>query len=141
MSHALLTTPRALEGRRERTVKASCTAALRPSYRLTWPLSTMSWPGSRQRLPVPAMRQSARRLTDLVAVWKDATAAERAKIASSILATVVVKDRRIESFRPRPSWAPYFEELAQNVRSKRETSLELAEDASWGGKRVLPPAA
>ena len=50
----------------------------------------------------------------------------RAKIASSILAIVVVEDRRIESFRPRPSWAPYFEELAQNVRSKRETSLELA---------------
>ena len=51
---------------------------------------------------------------------------ERAKIASSFLAVIEVKNRRIESFRPRPAWAPYFEEIARPVISKRETRLELA---------------
>ena len=63
---------------------------------------------------------------DLVGAWKDATAAERAKIASSILAVIEVKDRRIESFRPQPAWAPYFEEIARPVTSERETGLEPA---------------
>jgi hypothetical protein len=80
-------------------------------------------------------------LTDIVGAWKDATAAERASVAYSILATIEVKDRRIESFRPRPAWQPYFAELANPVTSKRETSLELAKDARWGGKRILAQAA
>jgi hypothetical protein len=80
-------------------------------------------------------------LTHLVAVWKDATAAERANIASSILATIVVKNRHTESFRPRPPRAPYFEELAQNVRSKRERSLKLARGPTFNGRRILAQAA
>ena len=47
-------------------------------------------------------------MKDLVGAWKDATAAERAKVASNILAVIEVKDRRIESFRPRPAWQPAF---------------------------------
>jgi DNA invertase Pin-like site-specific DNA recombinase len=74
---------------------------------------------------LPTVRQSSRRLTDLVAAWKDATAAERAKIAGSILASITVENRRITEFRPRPAWASYFDELA-GVISERETRLELA---------------
>ena len=62
---------------------------------------------------------------DLVAAWQDATPAERSKIASSILAVIEVKAGTIESFRPRPGWLPYFEELAV-VTSERETGLEPA---------------
>ncbi len=88
---------------------------------------------------VPTVRPSSRRLLDLVAAWKDATTAERARIVSSILAVIVVKDRKIESFRPRPGWAPYFEEIAV-VSSERETGLEPSQDTSLRGKRILPMA-
>jgi hypothetical protein len=41
-----------------------------------------------------------------------------------------------------PAWKSFFTRVvSERVVSERETSLELAEDASWGGKRVLPPAA
>src|SRR5207249_7378623 len=118
-------TVKSLEGRRERAVKA-------------WKLYGGSETELRDDLAaidaelarvnaapaVLTVRQSSHRLTDLVAAWKDATPAERAKIASSILAAIEVKGRRIESFRPRAAWAPYFEELAEPVRGKRETGLE-----------------
>ena len=74
---------------------------------------------------VPTVRQSSRRLMDLVAAWQDATPAERSKIASSILAVIEVKDGKIESFRPRPGWLPYFEEIAVLI-CERETGLEPA---------------
>jgi hypothetical protein len=65
------------------------------------------------------------------------TAAERAKIASSIMAVIEVKDCRIQSFRPRPAWAPYFDEIALPVTSKRETSVGLTQDHEWSGIRLV----
>lgn len=75
---------------------------------------------------VTPVRQSSR----LLVAWKDARTAERAKIASTLLAMIQDKDRAIGSFRPRPSWLPYFEELANVVTSKRETGLERVKEPS-----------
>ena len=47
----------------------------------------------------------------------------------------------IVAVRPRPTWAPYFEGLLENVSGERETSLELSKDATWRGKRILAQAA
>jgi hypothetical protein len=46
---------------------------------------------------------------------------------TSILSEVLVKDRRIAGIRPRPGWAPYFEELLRTIGStKRETGVSRA---------------
>jgi len=40
---------------------------------------------------------------------------------------------------PRPGWKPFFARVGnQRVWNQRETSLELAKDATWKGKRLLP---
>ena len=76
---------------------------------------------------VPSVRQFSARITDLVAAWEDATPDQRSRLASSILSEIQVKDRTIIAVRPRPGWAPYFEELLRGVAFlERETSLELA---------------
>jgi hypothetical protein len=37
-----------------------------------------------------------------------------------------VKNRTITAVRPRPGWAPYFEELLKTLPGERETGLESA---------------
>ena len=67
------------------------------------------------------------RLTDFVAAWTDSDLMQRGRLITSILSEVLVKDRRIAGIRPRPGWAPYFEELLRTIGSReRETGLEPA---------------
>ena len=43
---------------------------------------------------------------------------------------------------PHPDWTPFFREVVlKRVVLERETSLELAKDATWRGKRILEQAA
>ncbi len=59
--------------------------------------------------------------------WTDADLTQRGRLITSILSEVLVKDRRIAGIRPRPGWAPYFEELLRTIGSRqRETGLEPA---------------
>ncbi len=63
-------------------------------------------------------------------------------MVSSIVFEIQVKDRTTIAVRPRPGWAPYFVELLRGLAYvERETSLELAKDAIWKGKRILAQAA
>ncbi len=76
---------------------------------------------------VPTVRQFSARLTDLLAAWSDADPTQRGRLVTSILSEVQVRDRRIAGIRPRPGWAPYFEELLETIGSReRETGLEPA---------------
>jgi len=71
--------------------------------------------------------------------WTDADLSQRGRLVASILSEIQARDRRIARIRARPGWAPYFEELLTTIGSReRETSLELAKDATWKGKRLLP---
>jgi len=88
---------------------------------------------------VPTVRQFSARIADPVGAWTDATSDQRARLASSVLSETQVQDRTIMAVRPRPGWAPYFEECVASL--ERETSLELAKDPSWRGKRILDHAA
>jgi hypothetical protein len=56
-------------------------------------------------------REFSARLTDLVAAWQDATSEQRARLAASIVTEITLAGGRMSSVRPRPAWAPYFEEL------------------------------
>ena len=76
---------------------------------------------------VPTIRQFSARLTDLMAAWTDADLSQRGRLMASILSEIQVRHRRIAGIRPRPGWAPYFEELLTTIGSReRETRLELA---------------
>jgi hypothetical protein len=57
------------------------------------------------------VRQRSHRLTDLVAAWTDANADQRARLAASVTVEIQVENARMTAVRPRPAWAPYFEEL------------------------------
>ena len=86
----------------------------------------------------------AARGSDLVAAPEDAIPDRRAPLASSILLEIQVKDRTIIAVRPRPGWAPYFEELLRGVASlERETTLYRAVSAPLlqlpAGRRGLTP--
>lgn len=86
---------------------------------------------------VPSVRQFSARITDLVAAWEDATPDQRS-LASSILSEIQVKDRTIIAARPRPGWAPYFEELLRGVAFlERETRLGLSAEPNGGTGRRL----
>ena len=58
-------------------------------------------------------REFSARLTDLVAAWHDATSEQRARLAASIVTEITLAGGRMISVRPRPAWAPYFEELLE----------------------------
>jgi DNA invertase Pin-like site-specific DNA recombinase len=58
-------------------------------------------------------QQFSARLTDLVAAWQDATPEQRAQLAASTVAEVTVGSGSMIAIRPRPAWAPYFEELLE----------------------------
>src|ERR1700730_1361523 len=50
----------------------------------------------------------------------------------------VHEDRTIIAVRPRPGWAPYFEELFRGVAFlERETSVGLTQDHEWCGIRLV----
>jgi hypothetical protein len=57
------------------------------------------------------MRQASRRLTDLLAAWRDANPEQRARLAASIVSEIQVTDGRISAIRPRSARVAYFEEL------------------------------
>ncbi|MDQ6719392.1 MAG: recombinase family protein [Candidatus Dormibacteraeota bacterium] len=57
------------------------------------------------------IRQASRRLTDLLAAWRDANPEERARLAASIVSEIQVTDGRISAIRPRTAWVAYFEQL------------------------------
>jgi hypothetical protein len=57
------------------------------------------------------MRQASRRLTDLLAAWRDADPQQQARLAASLVSEVEVADRRLSAIRPHPAGAPYFEQL------------------------------
>ncbi len=80
---------------------------------------------------MPTSRECSRELADLVAVWASAAPDERARLASGILSEIQVRGRTIMAVRPRPAWAPYFEELLQSLPRERETRLELATSTLW----------
>lgn len=61
-------------------------------------------------------------VSDLVGAWKDATSDQRVRLASTILSEIHVKDRTIKAVRPRPGWAPYFEELLRGIASLERVS-------------------
>ena len=42
--------------------------------------------------------------------------------------------------RPRPAWAPYFEELVNSV-SRAGDGTRTTQGTAWRGKRILPLAA
>jgi hypothetical protein len=77
---------------------------------------------------LPTIRQFSARLTDLLAAWTEADLTQRGRLMTSTLSEVLVKDRRIAGIRPRPGWAPYFEELLRTIGStKRETGVSRAD--------------
>ena len=57
------------------------------------------------------VRQRSHRLTDLVAPWRDANPDQRARMAASVTVEIQVENARVTAVRPRPAWAPHFEEL------------------------------
>ena len=54
------------------------------------------------------MRQATRRLTNLLAAWRDANPEQRAQLAASIVSEIQVTDARISAIRPRSAWVAYF---------------------------------
>jgi hypothetical protein len=91
---------------------------------------------------VATLRQCAHRINDVVAAWHDANPDQQARLAAVIVFQLHIKDGKISAIRPRPAWIPYFEVLLTSRWSReRETSLELAKDATWRGKRILDQAA
>jgi len=62
---------------------------------------------------VSTTRQFSARLTDLVAAWHDATPDQPARLAVSIVSEITVADGALMAIRPRPAWAPYFQELPE----------------------------
>jgi hypothetical protein len=58
-------------------------------------------------------REFSARLTDLVAAWKDANSEKRAQLAASIVGEITVTAGKLSAIRPRPAWAPHFEELLE----------------------------
>jgi hypothetical protein len=71
---------------------------------------------------VPTVRQFSARLTDFLAAWTDSDPIQRGRLITSILSEVLVKERRIAGIRPRPGWAPYFEELLRTIGSRERVS-------------------
>ena len=84
-----------------------------------------------RELPIePETGQRSVRLTDLVAAWRDANPDQRARLAASITVEIQVEKARMTAVRPRPAWAPYFEELLQGVAFlERETRVSRAVSA------------
>jgi len=74
---------------------------------------------------VPTTRQFSARLTDLVAAWRDATSDQRARLAASIVTEITVADGALMAIRPRPAWAPYFEELLEVSHGAGDESRTL----------------
>ena len=77
------------------------------------------------------MRQATRRLTDLLAAWRDANPEQRAQLAASIVSEIQVTDGRISAIRPRIAWLAYFEELLHDgagdeTRTRRSHSVREA---------------
>ena len=66
-----------------------------------------------RELPIEpeTVRQRSVRLTDLVTAWRDANPDQRARLAASVTVEIQVENARVTAVRPRPAWAPYFEEL------------------------------
>jgi hypothetical protein len=83
------------------------------------------------------IRQSSKHIDDIVDAWNDATADQRARLASSIVTELWVKDRTITAVRPSPGWAPFFEELLKTLPRERETGLEPPQGKAWNGERIL----
>jgi len=79
-------------------------------------------------------REFSARLTDLVAAWQDATSEQRARLAASIVMEITLAGGRMISVRPRPAWAPYFEELLEVSDGAGDESRTLH------GVRVFQPS-
>lgn len=58
-------------------------------------------------------------------------------MASNILSVIEVKNGSIDAFRPRPTWQPYFQEVAEYVPMERETGVGPTRGTTWNGKRIL----
>jgi hypothetical protein len=86
---------------------------------------------------VYTIRQSSKRIGNIVEAWNDATADQRARLASSMVSELWVTDRTITAVRPRPGWAPYFEELLKTLPRERETGLEAAAEPINNQARCL----
>ena len=71
------------------------------------------------------MRQATRRLTNLLAAWRDANPEQRAQLAASIVSEIQVTDARISAIRPRSAWVAYFEELLHDGAGDESRTRDL----------------
>jgi len=86
-----------------------------------------------------------RQIQEALRAWEVSDAGQKANLLSRVWERVEAEKLSDGSLWvvviPSRSGSPSASECWISAGYKRETSLELAEDASWGGKRVLPPAA
>jgi hypothetical protein len=68
------------------------------------------------------MRQASRRLTDLLAAWRDAAPQQQARLAASIVSEIQVAHGRLSAIRPHAAGFPTSNSYCT---MERETSLEL----------------
>jgi hypothetical protein len=71
------------------------------------------------------MRQASRRLTDLLAAWRDADPEQRARLVASLVSEIQVADGRLSAIRPHPAWAPYFEQLLHDGAGDESRTRDL----------------
>ena len=71
------------------------------------------------------MRQASRRLTDLLAAWRDADPQQRAGLTASLVSEIQVADGRLSAIRPHPAWAPYFEQLLHDGAGDESRTRDL----------------